>query len=160
MFRKLWKDESGSVLSAELATVATVTVVGAVAGLNVMAKSINGEFLDLSHSFRSLNQSYSYRGFASKSAFTAGSCYQQAPVDQSHAELDAYMAEQEKAYAVPQAEPEAAKPATPKKKKKKKEIRDDESESAVSDFAPAAMLEPRFVPDAEPQADVAADAKL
>ena len=80
---QLWFDEQGSVLSAEVATVATIAVLGATAGLSTVTTSINGEMLESAHAFRSLNQSYRVRGFSSCSAYTAGSCYLQPPVAQS-----------------------------------------------------------------------------
>jgi len=80
---QLWSDEQGSVLSAEVATVATIAVLGATAGLSTVTTAINGELLESAHAFRSLNQSYSVRGFASCRAYTAGSCYTQPAVAKS-----------------------------------------------------------------------------
>jgi len=80
---QLWIDEQGSVLSAEVATVATIAVLGATAGLSTVTTAINGELLESAHAFRSLNQSYSVCGFASRRAYSAGSCYTQPLVSKS-----------------------------------------------------------------------------
>ena len=81
LLQQLWVDERGAVLSAEVATVATVGVMSTVVGLNAMSDAVNGELRDLSQSFRSLDQSYHYAGFRSCRAWYAGSCFQQRPVD-------------------------------------------------------------------------------
>lgn len=62
----LWNDEAGFIVSAELVLVATVCVLGLVVGLSEMSVSINTELNDLSNAFGSLNQSYSFCGFASR----------------------------------------------------------------------------------------------
>ena len=80
---QLWVDEQGAVLSAEVATVATIAVLGATAGLSTVTTSVNGELLESAHAFRSLNQSYSVRGFCSSRAYTAGSCFTQPLVEKS-----------------------------------------------------------------------------
>lgn len=83
LLQQLWFDEQGAVLSAEVATVATVGVVSTVVGLNAMTDAVNGELRDLSQSFRSLDQSYHYRGFRSCRAWFAGSGFHQRPVHES-----------------------------------------------------------------------------
>lgn len=71
----LWHDESGMIISAELVLVGTLAVLGMVAGLSQVRGAVNEEFLDLSNSLRSLNQSYSYSGMRGCKAFTAGSAF-------------------------------------------------------------------------------------
>ena len=78
--RDFWNDESGAILSAELVTVGTVAVIGTTVGLNTVATSVNAELTDLAQAFRSLNQSYSVRGFSSCRASTAGSSFVQESV--------------------------------------------------------------------------------
>jgi hypothetical protein len=83
LLQQLWVEETGAVLSAEVVTVATIAVLSSVVGLNALTTSVNGEFTDMCHSFRSLNQSYFYAEQRSCRAWFAGSCYTQVPVEQS-----------------------------------------------------------------------------
>lgn len=81
--RGLWHDERGAVLSAEVVTVGTVAVLGAVAGLSAAANAVDGEMKDFAYAIRSLDQSYEINGHRSCGAWTAGSCYIQRPVQES-----------------------------------------------------------------------------
>lgn len=134
---QLWLDEQGSVLSAEVATVATIAVLGATAGLSTVTTSINGELLETAHAFRSLNQSYHVRGFSSCRAYTAGSCYLQPPVARSleSLKLQSDVVPMEGATVKPGTQPEVQKMDQQRKRKmkskKNKQVDDknvDESE--------------------------------
>lgn len=83
LLRKFWRDEQGAVVSAELVTVGTVAVLGTTVGLSTVATAINEEMTDFAKAIRSLDQSYSFRGFTSCRASTAGSCFTQQPVNES-----------------------------------------------------------------------------
>ncbi len=77
MFCKLLKDESGVIISAELALVLTIAVLAMVVGLSEVAVAVNTELNDISNAIGALNQSYVFTGFKgdigkNKSA-TAGS---------------------------------------------------------------------------------------
>lgn len=82
MIRKLWNDESGFIVSAELVLVATILVVGLIVGLSEVQHAVVQELNDAGDAFGSLNQSYVYSGFSAtktsggglKSA-TAGSTF-------------------------------------------------------------------------------------
>ncbi len=60
--RKLFNDEVGFVISAELVLVLTIAVLGMVVGLTSVRDSINAELVDLSNAFGAIDQSYSVRG--------------------------------------------------------------------------------------------------
>ena len=60
--RKLFNDEVGFVISAELVLVLTIAVLGMVVGLTSVRDSINAELVDLSNAFGAVDQSYSVRG--------------------------------------------------------------------------------------------------
>ena len=60
--RKLFNDEVGFVISAELVLVLTIAVLGMVVGLASMRDSINAELVDLSNAFGAIDTSYSVRG--------------------------------------------------------------------------------------------------
>ena len=68
--RKLFNDEVGFVISAELVLVLTIAVLGMVVGLASVRDSINAELVDLSNAFGAVDQSYNIRG-AYKDAFGA-----------------------------------------------------------------------------------------
>lgn len=59
--RKLARDEAGSVISAELAVIVTVTITTLTVGLTVLANATAQEFGDIANAI-TLNQSYSYNG--------------------------------------------------------------------------------------------------
>ena len=59
--RKLFNDENGFVLSAELAIIATVVFCGAIVGLAMVRDSLVQELGDVSEAIGALNQSYNYR---------------------------------------------------------------------------------------------------
>ena len=63
MLRKLFNDESGVIISAELALVLTIAVLAMVVGLSEVAVAVNTELNDLSNAIGALNQSYTYTGF-------------------------------------------------------------------------------------------------
>ena len=88
MLNKLFRDESGVIISAELALVLTIAVLAMVVGLSEVAVAVNTELNDISNAIGSLNQSYSYTGFGSLKAGSAtaknsvaGSKYQDAADD-------------------------------------------------------------------------------
>ncbi len=87
IFRDLWHDEFGVILSAELVILGTVGVVGLTTGLSMVSQSVNGELQDLAFAMRSLDQSYNIPGQQGCVAYTAGSCFTQEPVEESLAIL-------------------------------------------------------------------------
>lgn len=93
---RFWNDEGGAVVTAEVGLLATLGVIGATVGLSSVAKSVDEELKETAAAFRSLDQSYCYRGFCSPHAATAGSCYQQPPVKQSLKKLRQYERQLEK----------------------------------------------------------------
>lgn len=93
--KSLWQDEAGFVLSAELALIGTIGVVGATVGLSVSANAINEEMQDLAFAFRSLDQSYHYQGFASKRSSVAASGYTQPDISRSLEDLRLHRVEAE-----------------------------------------------------------------
>ena len=79
--RSFWNDEAGSVVSAELVTIGAVVAVGAVTGMQTVSTAVNDELKDVTKSIRSLNQSYSYRGFRGCNSMTAGSAFVDTSID-------------------------------------------------------------------------------
>jgi Flp pilus assembly pilin Flp len=63
MLRKLYADECGAVISAELALVLTILVLGVIVGLSEVAVAVNTELNDISNAIGALDQSYFFTGF-------------------------------------------------------------------------------------------------
>jgi len=63
MLRKLFNDECGAVISAELTLVLTILVIGVVVGLSEVAVAVNTELNDISNAIGALNQTYFFTGF-------------------------------------------------------------------------------------------------
>ena len=64
LWQRLLKDETGVIISSELALVSTVGVLGMVVGLESVSTAVTQELTDLSNAYRSLNQTYSYRSIS------------------------------------------------------------------------------------------------
>ena len=62
ILRKLLRDETGLVMSAETVMLGTVGVLGVVAGVGAMSSAVNDEMGELGMAFRSFDQSYSVAG--------------------------------------------------------------------------------------------------
>ncbi len=95
----LWMDESGLILSAELALVATIGVLGLSVALVSVRDSIAAELTDLSDAFRSLDQSYGFGGMRGcqthhgYSSFSAGSRYLDSTLREAGSEQDIIVAD-------------------------------------------------------------------
>ena len=66
MLKKLWNDEAGLIISAELALELTIGVLAMVVGLSEVAVAVNTELNDISNAFGALNQSFAFTGFVAK----------------------------------------------------------------------------------------------
>ena len=62
MLNKLWKDEAGAILSAELVLIMTILVIGMVVGLSELQDAVVNELNDVGEAIGSLNQSYFFHG--------------------------------------------------------------------------------------------------
>jgi Flp pilus assembly pilin Flp len=76
MFRKLWNDEDGFIISAELVLVATIVVIGLVVGLTVLRNQVVQELVDVGQAIGSISQSFAFSGTKKDGvAWTDGSGY-------------------------------------------------------------------------------------
>ncbi len=78
----LWNDDRGFIITAELVMIATILVIGLIAGLACVRDAVTGELFDVADAIDSLNQSYAYTGMhgcwaqgCGRHSFTAGSCF-------------------------------------------------------------------------------------
>ena len=63
MLHKLYKDEAGFVISAELVLVMTIGVLAMIVGLSEVAVAVNTELNDISNAVGALRQTYKFTGF-------------------------------------------------------------------------------------------------
>ena len=63
MLTKLFNDETGFIVSAELVLIATILVIGLVVGLSEVQHAVVSELNDVADAIGELNQSYSFSGF-------------------------------------------------------------------------------------------------
>lgn len=75
MLKKFWNDEAGAIISAELAIVMTIVVIGTVTGLSSLRDAVVTELADVGAAIGSLNQSYTVGGVVAHSAATGASVY-------------------------------------------------------------------------------------
>jgi hypothetical protein len=76
MIRKLWNDEAGFIVSAELVLVATILVIGMIVGLVSVRNQVVQELVDIGQAIGNLSQSYAFGGINKLNmAFTDGSYY-------------------------------------------------------------------------------------
>ncbi len=76
LVRRLWNDEVGFVVSAELVLVGTMLVIGCVVGLTSVRNQVVQELGDLAIAIGNINQSYEYSGVVGHSSATSGSIFQ------------------------------------------------------------------------------------
>ena len=69
MFKQLWQDDSGFVISIEVVLVGTILGIGVIAGLSSLRDGVVTELADVGGAVAALNQSYNVGGsFAHHSA--------------------------------------------------------------------------------------------
>jgi len=77
LFSRLWADDAGFIISAELVLVATIVVIGLIVGLVMVRNQVVQELADVAQAIGCLSQSYCYPGIHVPShfvAFTDGAC--------------------------------------------------------------------------------------
>ena len=75
MLKKLWNDEAGAIVAAELILVVTIMVCGLVVGLTAVRDAVVTELADVGAAIGSLNQSYSFSGVDGHHAACTGSFF-------------------------------------------------------------------------------------
>jgi hypothetical protein len=79
MMKKLWNDEVGAIISAELVLVMTIVGIGMITGLASVRDAVIEELADVGAAIGSVDQSYSVGNVVAHSAATAGSGFNDAP---------------------------------------------------------------------------------
>jgi hypothetical protein len=75
MLRRLWTDDAGFVVSAELVLVATILVIGMLVGLVSVRDQVIQELADFAAAITQMNQSYSFSGITGHTSSNAGSVF-------------------------------------------------------------------------------------
>jgi hypothetical protein len=70
--RKLWNDEAGFIVSAELVLIATIMVLGLIVGMATVRDQIIQELADVANAFSDINQSYSWSAVTGHTSSVAG----------------------------------------------------------------------------------------
>ena len=72
---RLWNEETGAILSAELMLIASILVIGVIAGLSALREAVVSELADVAQALANVNQSYSYGGVVGHCAVTGGGVF-------------------------------------------------------------------------------------
>ena len=72
---RLWNEETGAILSAEVMLVASILVIGVIAGLASLRDSVTTELADLAQALANVNQSYSYSGTSGHHVYNGGGAF-------------------------------------------------------------------------------------
>ncbi len=73
--KRVWAEESGAIISAELVLVMTICVLAMVVGLDSVSNAVNFELEDVAEAFGAISQSFSYVGLSSCKAIVSGSSF-------------------------------------------------------------------------------------
>lgn len=76
LIKRLWNDEAGFIVSAELILIATIAVIGMVVALDTVRNAVTSELSDVAGAIQDVNQSYYVAGVQGHAAATAGYGFQ------------------------------------------------------------------------------------
>ena len=72
---RLWNEETGAILSAELMLIASILVIGVIAGLSALREAVVSELADVAQALANVNQSYSYGNVVGHCSATGGGVF-------------------------------------------------------------------------------------
>ena len=75
VFARLWKEEVGAIVSAEIMLVATILVIGVIVGLKSVRDSVVTELADVAQALANVSQSYSFSPTSGHHAYTGGGLF-------------------------------------------------------------------------------------
>ena len=79
VMQRLWSEQDGAIVSAEIMLIASVLVIGVIVGLKSVRDSVVSELADVAQALANVDQSYSYSGTSGHHAFTAGGFFGDLP---------------------------------------------------------------------------------
>ena len=71
-FLRLWTEETGAIVSAEVMLVGSILVIGCIVGLKSVRDSVVTELADLSQALSNVDQSFWFSGTAGHHAYSGG----------------------------------------------------------------------------------------
>jgi uncharacterized protein YoxC len=74
--KRLWSEQTGAIVSAEIMLVGTILVLGVIVGLKSVRDSVVTELADVGQAISNVNQSYCYSGTSGHAASSGGGHYQ------------------------------------------------------------------------------------
>jgi len=75
-FARLWNEQDGAIVSAEVMLVGTILVLGAIVGLKSVRDSVVTELADFGQALANVDQGYCYSGVCGHQAHTQGALFQ------------------------------------------------------------------------------------
>jgi Flp pilus assembly pilin Flp len=72
---RLWNEETGAIVSAEIMLVASILVIGVIVGLKSVRDSVVTELGDVAQALSNVNQSFFYSGISGHHGFTGGGVF-------------------------------------------------------------------------------------
>lgn len=72
LISRLWSDDAGFIVSAELVLVATIVVIGMITGLVAIRKDVTSELTEVGQSIAAVDQSWAYSSLSNCHSTTAG----------------------------------------------------------------------------------------
>ncbi|MBL9081288.1 MAG: hypothetical protein JNK76_05750 [Planctomycetales bacterium] len=78
LFERLWTEEAGAIVSAEVMLIASILVIGVIVGLAAVRDSVVTELADVAQALANVNQSYSYSGVTGHHALSGGGAFNDA----------------------------------------------------------------------------------
>ncbi len=75
VLQRLWNDDAGFIVSAELLLIATIAVIGLIVGLTAVRDAVTSELADVAGAINNVNQSYTVLGIRGHSGSVAGFSY-------------------------------------------------------------------------------------
>ena len=75
LIKRLWNDEAGFVVSAELILISTIAVLGLIVALDTVRNAVTSELSDVAGAIQDVNQSYEWAQVTGHSAVVAGSFF-------------------------------------------------------------------------------------
>jgi len=72
IFNRLWTEQDGAIISAEMMLILSLLVIGMIVGLSALRDSIVTELADVAQALANFDQSYSYSGVSGHHAFSGG----------------------------------------------------------------------------------------
>jgi hypothetical protein len=75
-FRRLWAEQTGAIVSAEVMLAASILVIGVIVGLKSVRDSVVTELADVAQAVANVSQSYHFSGVKGHCANSGGGCYE------------------------------------------------------------------------------------